>query len=273
MMHKDWVPFFLDGTTDLPEFDLDFKRKVNEDYINKLVKFLKVALNKRKKLEYDNIVVGCSGGLDSTIAMHLLKKALPGNSTAIYIRFDNSDEDMSFVKKISTKLNMPLIIIDAEEIYRAHLLLSHKNNIIAKTHLRSRLAVSIIFQYAENTNALVIDTTDKSERVLHLHEGSTRGNISLLKNIYRSEIHDLADFFGIPELKDKPSGCKDLINSEVLGVPLHKIDPLLYLINGKKISYDELVQDYPRISKKWLKSLYRRINSQSLRTKTVGTKI
>lgn len=268
MLHKEWKPYFPAHPVKLPKFDFDFKVPVDEKLVDKLTAFLKKSLKERKSLGYDKIIVGYSGGVDSTICMLLLKKALPKNSIVIQIEFDNPtgpSPDTAFSMKIAEKVGIPHKLINATDLYKKHLGLFSSNSIVAKTHLRSRLATNILFQYADNNNALVIDTTDKSEAILHLYEESFRGHIAPLRNLYRSELHDLADYFGMPELKDKPAGCPDLTNADALGAPTQEVDPLLYLMVEKQMTPTELVAKYG-LDKVWIDNLHRRINEQPLRT-------
>lgn len=271
-MHPEWKPYFPAHPIKLPKFDFDFKTKVDEKLVEKLTSYIKQSLKEREKLGYDKIIVGYSGGVDSTISMLLLKRALPENSVAIQIEFENPSEpspETAFSMKIADKVGIAHELINATDLYNKHLELFKANSIVAKTHLRSRLAVNILFQYADNNNALVLDTTDKSEAILHLYEESFRGHISPLRNLYRAEIHDLADYFDMPELKDKPAGCPDLTNADALGALTQEVDPLLYLMVEKQMSPDELVAKY-KLDEAWLKNLYRRIQEQPLRTqKTV----
>ena len=141
------------------------------------------------------------------------------------------------------------------------------NSTLAQVHLRSRLVNNIIFQVADNMGAAVAETTNKSETLLSIYAESFRGHIALLSDLYKSELFDLADYFGLPELRQRQSGCPNLIDIDAFGVDWDVLDPILYLISDKRMEVAEIAKTYG-LDLNWLTNLNKRINEQPIRIST-----
>ncbi|MSR85562.1 NAD(+) synthase [Candidatus Uhrbacteria bacterium] len=271
MLHPDLVKYFPGPPpTKIAKIELTYKKPIDESVVLRLVDALHSFLKKAEVIRINSLIVGLSGGIDSAVSCALLKQAFGSSAKCIIVEFDQVDQysqDTLFSIELAKKIGIEYEVVNAYALYQAHLNLFEQNTLVSKMHLRSRLVRNIVFQFAENVSAMVIDTTDKSEDILKMYEESFKGHIAPLTEFYKSELYDMVDYFGLPELKAKDSGCPDLFDFDAYGLDWETLDPILHLLVEKGLSPNEIEKAHG-IDLGWLQSLQRRITTQPLRTTT-----
>jgi NAD+ synthase len=178
----------------------------------KIIKFLKTTFTEQK---IDRVVLGLSGGIDSTVALFLLKKVLPlENIYAIQMDYKprkNLDIDTKGIKVINFsiknivdnfKSSIPNFFItagrvpaepqkfDTEPVTKARL-----GNIMA------RVRMIILFDLAKQLNALVCGTENKSENLLGYFTrfGDQASDIEPISHLYKTQVRQLATYLKVPQ--------------------------------------------------------------------------
>ena len=162
-----------------------------------------------KTLQYrtDFVVLGLSGGIDSTVAACLCAKAIepenvygyimPYNRTD-WIKYNLAAEDLARKLKINFKT---IPINDAVEGYKDSL--DCPFNEATEANLVSRIRTNILYMYKENLHditgkkGLVIGTSNMTEIFVgdHVLGGDALGDIFLLGDLYKSEVYEIASYF------------------------------------------------------------------------------
>lgn len=267
MLDKGLAPFFPCKPQKNNHVDIVYKKDVSDELISYLITSLESHMEKVAAIGIRKIMVGLSGGIDSAIVCSLLKKANLKAFTLI-IELDDLTElsdDTMYSVALAKKIGIQYKIVNATRVYQEHLKLIESNSVLARVHLRSRLINSIVFQFADNESAIVVDTTDKSEDILKIYEESFRGHIAPLIDLYKSELYDIADYFSLSELRERNSGCPELIDIDAFGISWDDLDPILHTIVNNINTIEGIAQKY-NLDLGWLQELQARIKTQPLRT-------
>lgn len=247
-----------------------YKRQVDANLVSTIISFIKTSLDDLILLGLNKATVGLSGGVDSTVICAFLKEAVGPKAFAVIVDFEQGEgisDDTKFSIEIAEKIGINHRIVKACELFKAHLGIIGNNSLLTRFHLRSRIINNIIFQIADNEKAVVVDSTDKSEKLLGRHAESFMGHIAPVIDLYKSELYDMLDFFSLSEVKNKEPGCPELLDRDAFGVEWEVLDKILYLLTHENMSAEEIAQKY-KVDISWLQKLEKRIQKQYLRTET-----
>ncbi|WP_405281434.1 NAD+ synthase [Methanobrevibacter sp.] len=223
--------------SEIPKINVE---KTKEDIVN----FIKSKVNEAKT---DGIVVGLSGGIDSTLAAYLACEAV-GKENVFGIIMPSTTtptEDKLHGISIAQGLGIDYKEIAIDSILNEFLLMTQlEENNLAIGNLKARIRMSIIYYYANAKNYLVSGTGNKSEILIgyFTKHGDGACDIEPIGDLYKTDVYRLSEFMNIPqEIIDKPPRA-GLWNNQTdeaeLGMSYDLIDQILYEYceNDKEIS-------------------------------------
>lgn len=214
-----------------------------------LINFLK---NETKRVGFENVVVGLSGGLDSAIVAVLLKKAFNKNLLAIMMPSSTSSEkSLIDAKALCEKFDINYKIEPIGNLVDNYFK-DKKFSSLQKGNFSARVRMSILYDYSTIFNALVIGTSNKSE--IALGYGTIYGDLACAINpigdMYKSDLFEFAKYLGVNERIVNKAPSADLwenqSDEEELGFSYKQIDVVLRDFLDKKKSKDELLSKYDK---------------------------
>ena len=108
---------------------------------------------------------------------------------------------------------------------------------------------------ADQTKSALVDTIDKSDRLLGTRPQGFYGHFMPFYSLYKSELFNLASLLQIP------------INTSqtYLNLPFEKIDPVLFLLTEKQLRPEDISSQHS-IDLHWLKKLKSHVDKQLFQT-------
>jgi NAD+ synthase len=199
---------------------------------NSIEKFIKHELYEAKR---DKVIVGLSGGLDSSVTACLAVRALSNKSVFSVILPDlpitpNSDVDDAV--ELATILRIEHKIIDINNI-KSIFLSFLPRNMYAEGNLAARIRMCILYYYSFIYNGLVLGTSDKSELLLGYYTkfGDGAADLFPLGDVYKTQVRSLAEYLELPlsirQKESSPRLWKDQTAEEELGANYDEIDEIL----------------------------------------------
>ena len=232
---------------------IKYKKPIDQQLINKLIDYLQNYYQHLSKHGSHKIMVGIDGEINSLLAAKLLTQALRqaqgGNVVAMVFDIINPAWTNSAVE-FCKKLGLETYVLQRGTAYQTEIATYklHKGQDIKKFY-KKFINYHLLIQ-SEHLKAKVVDTADKSDRLLGTRPEGFYGHLMPFYPLYKSELYELAKFLGIPVPQTND---------------WDKIDPVLYLLTEQQLKVEEISQQF-NIDLHWLRSLKIQINKQLFQT-------
>ncbi len=218
-----------------------------EEIINKITKFIK---EKVKEAKANGVVIGLSGGIDSSVTAYLCVKALGKDKVLgiIMPEKNTNPKDVEHAKIVAENLGIKYITSDITDILKAFgaggYVPTREFDKIADGNLKARIRMCILYYFANKYNLLVAGTSNKSEIYVGYGTkyGDTACDIRPIGNLFKTEVRELAKYLGVPkEIIEKPPSAglwEGQTDEEELGVKYETLDKILKLYEKGKPAED-----------------------------------
>ncbi len=214
---------------------------INIDYEAVEEHIIEFILEKTRKNNIERVVLGLSGGVDSSTVLALLVKALGKDSVTVLIMPDpriTREEDVEDALSLARKYGVKYYLIDISKIFDSYSTLPFFDykELIVNGNLRARIRANILYYYANKNKALVVGTSDRSEILIGYYTkyGDGASDIIPIGALYKTQVRKLAEKLGLPEhIVNKPSSpgfWKEHLAEKELGIKYEVIDTVLYAL-------------------------------------------
>ncbi len=160
--------------------------------------------------EAEGVVVGLSGGVDSSVVATLCARALgPERVLGLIMpaRF-TPRKDVADAKELAEKLGVKVEIVDIDPIVGSFLQILPEADRVTIGNVRARVRMVILYYFANKLRYLVAGTGDRSEILLgYLTKyGDGAADFLPIAHLYKTQVRQLATHLGLPErVVTKPS--------------------------------------------------------------------
>jgi NAD+ synthase (glutamine-hydrolysing) len=214
-----------------------------------------------RKNGFNKVVVGLSGGIDSSLTAAVAADALGSNQVygvAMPTRY-SSDHSLEDAELLARNLGIHFLNIPIEKVFLSYLeiLKPHFNKMpedLTEENLQPRIRGTLLMALSNKFGWLVLTTGNKSEVGVGYSTlyGDTAGGFAVLKDVPKTLVYDVTRYLNqlkgrevIPQrVLDKPPSAElrpDQKDSDSL--PLYEqLDPILMAYVEESCSVDEIVQ-------------------------------
>jgi NAD+ synthase len=196
-----------------------------------------------KAADAKGVVLGLSGGLDSSVVAVLCKRALPQNTLAVLIPCYSSEIDLSHAHLVAQKFDIATTVVALDPVFDSlkKALPSEgfdaETEKLAQANLKPRLRMLTLYYLANRLGYLVVGSGNRSELEVGYFTKYGDGGVDILPlgNLLKSQVRELASYLGIPEeIITKPPSAglwPGQTDEGELGISYEELDR--YLIGGK----------------------------------------
>lgn len=195
------------------------------------------------------LLVGVSGGLDSALVAHLIKRAAPDHSLGVILPIETKPADLSHAKKVIDSCGVDVMTIDLTEtnqnmfgqmemLLKENKEFNEQNAQLAGANLRARLRMSTLYTLATNYNYLVVGTDNASEWYTGYFTKYGDGGVDIhpIIDFTKQEVREMASYVGVPDDVVYKQPSADLWEGQTdeieMGTTYDKIDAF---VQGKDI--------------------------------------
>lgn len=233
---------------------------------------------------FDGVVIGLSGGVDSSTIAALSCAAL-GNEKVIGLILPEEEtyniKDIDDAKIVANQLKIKIETLDISEclnsFYKNIPVFDTKDK-VSKGNIKARMRMIYLYYYANKFNKLVCGSSDKSETMIGYFTkwGDGGADIVPIMDLYKTQVRRLAIHLGIPKkLALKPSSPNLWINQSAekeLGMKYEILDLVLYGLEHM-MTIEEISSNLDISESLVLKIKKRIIYSEHKRRMPITTKI
>ena len=212
---------------EIPKIDVE---KTKRD----IVEFVQ---NKVSEANADGLVVGLSGGIDSTVAAFLACEAV-GKENVFGIVMPSTTtptEDKLHGTTIAQQLGINYKEMAIDSILNEFLSVTQiQDDKMAIGNLKARIRMSIIYFYANSKDYLVCGTGNKSEILIgyFTKHGDGACDIEPIGDLYKTNVYELARYLEVPEeIINKPPRAglwNNQTDEDEIGMTYELLDKILY---------------------------------------------
>ena len=151
----------------------------------------------------DGIVLGLSGGIDSSVLAALGREALGRDKVlGVIMPCHSIDEDEADARLLAEAVDVDFIRVDLSEVFDTMLKnIGGEFTSLVKSNMKARLRMVTLYAVAQSKNFLVCGTSNKSEFETGYFTkfGDSGVDLMPLANFLKREIRELAKILGVPE--------------------------------------------------------------------------
>ena len=218
---------------------------INPELVRKiLVRFIR---NEVQKVGFERVVLGLSGGVDSSLVATLASQALgPGNVLAVIMPYKTSDpKSRSDALQVVAQLGINRLEVDITPQIDAYFERFPDAEQRRRGNKMARERMTILYDQSSVFRGLVIGTSNKTE--LLLGYGTIYGDMASALNpvgdLYKTQVWQLADALGVPTAIVQKAPSADLwagqSDETELGFAYRMVDQLLYYLVDRRYSKEE----------------------------------
>lgn len=189
------------------------------------------------------VVLGLSGGMDSSAAAVLCQRAFPQNMLAVIMPCHSINQDIEHARAVAQKFSIPTktVVLDSTFDTLLKALPQEKTapdvSRLAQANLKARLRMLTLYYLANKLNYIVVGSGNRDERALGYFTKYGDGGVDIqpLGGLLKGQVKELAQSLGIPQpILDKPPSAglwEGQTDEGELGISYDELDR--YLASGQ----------------------------------------
>jgi len=213
---------------------------VNQEQLaEKLVSWIK---DKVQAAGSSGVVLGMSGGIDSSVLAVLCQRAFPKNTLGVIMPCHSDPRDMEHARLIADLFSVPTETVVLDNVFDSLLgVLPDDGSATAgrraEANLKARLRMLVLYYFANRLGYMVAGSSNRSEISVGYFTKYGDGGVDIMPigNLVKREVRELAEFLEIPRpIIDKPPSAglwPGQTDESEMGFTYEELDR--YLLTGK----------------------------------------
>ncbi len=186
------------------------------------------------------VMVGMSGGLDSSVAAVLCKQALGETVRGLILPCRSNPSDEAHAHLVAQRFDIPTETVDLGPVFDLLVRTLPSGSRLSVANLKPRLRTIVMYYYANELGYLVIGSGNKSELLTGYFTKYGDGGVDLLPlgGLLKTQIQDLARSLAIPgEIIEKPPSAglwEGQTDEGEMGITYEQLDRAILVLQGRQ---------------------------------------
>ena len=185
----------------------------------------------------EGVVVGMSGGLDSSVLAVLCHRAFPQNTLGVIMPCHSNSEDKEHALAVAEKFSIQTEVVVLDSVFDALLRALPDARGLAEANVKARMRMVTLYYFANKLKYIVAGAGNRSELSVGYFTKYGDGGVDILPlgSLVKKEVRELAGFLGIPQaIIDKPPSAglwQGQTDEDEMGLSYEELDR--YLVSGE----------------------------------------
>ncbi|MBI2000666.1 MAG: NAD+ synthase [candidate division NC10 bacterium] len=223
--------------------------------------------NEVRKAGFERVVVGLSGGVDSSLSAFLAAEALgPGNVWGILMPYRTSNpESAAHATLVVEALGIHSLTVDITSMVDAYFATFPDADQVRRGNKMARERMTILFDHSARLGGLVLGTSNKTELLLGygtLH-GDMASAVNPIGDLYKTQVRQLARHLKVPTVIVEKQPSADLWAGQTdeaeLGFTYEEVDRVLYLLVDQRYEVADLIAE--GFDERFVRAVYHKVQA------------
>lgn len=201
-----------------------------------------------RKAGFERVVLGLSGGIDSSLSAALAVRALGReNVIGVFMPYESSNpSSLADARLLAEGLGIRSILAEITPMVKPYLELNPGIDQLRRGNVMARMRMIVLYDISAAERALVLGTSNKTEYLLGYSTlwGDMACALNPLGDLYKNHVRQLARYLDIPGpiIDKKPSAdlWEGQTDEDEFGFSYDDADQLLYLLIDRRLLPEEV---------------------------------
>jgi NAD+ synthase len=206
--------------------------------------------NEVNRVGFKRVVVGMSGGVDSSLVAWLAARALgPENIIGVAMPYRTSNpQSLNDARLVVDEAGISLRVIEITSQIDAYFEAFPDADKQRRGNKMARERMTILYDQSLTEEALVLGTSNKTELLLGYSTifGDSASALNPIGDLYKTQVWQLASYMGLPDAVITKAPSADLWEGQSdeteLGFAYSAVDGLLLQLIDRRVSAEELIE-------------------------------
>lgn len=152
--------------------------------------------------------IGMSGGIDSSVAAVLCKRAFPEATLGLLMPCHSAPEDEEHARMVATKFDITVAMVNLDTAFDTLSAVlpvrggPQPQGRSARANIKARLRMICLYYCANEQDSMVVGSSNRSELYTGYFTKYGDGGVDIapMGNLVKTQVRDLARFLGIPDI-------------------------------------------------------------------------